>query len=80
MGRDGGGLPSTLVLDPPDLWPNLSADEFFHHPFLDASAAVKKCESPEGPRTPVPSFSPWASSSPTPGGWGVPVPQYCSSL
>ena len=26
----------------------LPADEFFHHPFLDASATVKKCESPEG--------------------------------
>lgn len=23
------------------------ADEFFHHPFLEASATVKKCESPE---------------------------------
>ena len=22
-------------------------DDFFHHPFLDASATVKKCESPE---------------------------------
>ncbi|KAM9055793.1 serine/threonine-protein kinase ULK1 isoform 3-T3 [Megaptera novaeangliae] len=33
-------------------------DEFFHHPFLDASAAVKKCESPEGLGTPVPRLLP----------------------
>ena len=72
--RGQWGLASTLgalASDPPEPGPiPPPADEFFHHPFLDASAAVKKCESPEGLGTPVPRLLP-VGCQPHPGRLGT---------